>query len=167
VHQLRAAGLSVKQIAAEANVTRMTIARLIGVGCGNCRKTRRLHHEIASRILAVRSPLPVVDDGEYRWTLADDTIGVLPQGFVGSARRSLAWQRRGNCADPDVPTWLFFPSRGDRKTLEAALAVCAGCAVRAECLSYGLQTGSAGIWGGTTEIERQRLKGLRARPVPR
>lgn len=29
-----------------------------------------------------------------------------------------------------------------------AIAVCTGCAVRAECLTYGLATKSFGVWGG-------------------
>ena len=34
--------------------------------------------------------------------------------------------------------------------VNAAKAVCRACAVRAACLSVGLQTSQDGIWGGTT-----------------
>lgn len=37
---------------------------------------------------------------------------------------------------------------------EAAKAVCGRCTVRANCLSYALETMPEGIWGGTTQEER-------------
>jgi WhiB family redox-sensing transcriptional regulator len=66
-----------------------------------------------------------------------------------------AWQNYANCqgVDPD----LFFPARGD-STAEAK-AVCAGCTVRADCLEYALETVQRfGIWGGTAERERRRIR---------
>jgi WhiB family transcriptional regulator, redox-sensing transcriptional regulator len=69
---------------------------------------------------------------------------------------SLGWISRGACrqVDPD----LFFPIAAATspavRQVEAAKAVCARCAVRAECLSYALATMPEGIWGGTTEEER-------------
>jgi WhiB family redox-sensing transcriptional regulator len=77
------------------------------------------------------------------------------------------WGTRGACQDSDPE--LFFPvtSHGPaRRQLEKAKAVCAGCAVRGECLEFALETGQRfGIWGGTTEDERRtlRLKTLRRR----
>jgi WhiB family redox-sensing transcriptional regulator len=153
------AGMSIKAIAKAAPCSRMTVHRILGRGCGGCSKTRRLRPDVASRLLAVASPRPVVADG-YKWTQADETVGVLPEEFVGSLR-NLAWQRRGNCADPAVPTRVFFPGRGDQESLEAARAICTDCPVRQRCLEYGLATNSSGIWGGLSELERQQLRGER------
>jgi WhiB family redox-sensing transcriptional regulator len=60
-------------------------------------------------------------------------------------------------ADPD----LFFPisaSGPARRQAAAAKAVCAGCAVQKQCLSYALAASPVhGVWGGTTEEERRLL----------
>jgi WhiB family redox-sensing transcriptional regulator len=58
-----------------------------------------------------------------------------------------------------APPDLFFPvtAAGPAVTqVIAAKAICRGCPVRAECLSYAVQTSQGhGIWGGTTEEERR------------
>ena len=79
---------------------------------------------------------------------------------VASRAGSLGWMSRGACrqVDPD----LFFPiaaatSPGLRQ-VEAAKAVCGRCAVRANCLSYALETLPEGIWGGTTPEERRAAR---------
>jgi WhiB family redox-sensing transcriptional regulator len=66
---------------------------------------------------------------------------------------------RGDCrqADPE----LFFPItvRGPAaRQTEAAKAICRPCAVRANCLSYALETMPEGIWGGTTLEERRTAR---------
>jgi WhiB family redox-sensing transcriptional regulator len=56
---------------------------------------------------------------------------------------------------------LFFPVTTYGAALHqvsAAKAVCRACAVRAACLSFGLQTSQDGIWGGTTPEERRALR---------
>lgn len=67
-----------------------------------------------------------------------------------------AWMADGLCAEYDLELW--FPERGE--SVEPAKQVCARCAVAAECLEYALGQGSAlhGIWGGTSAIERRRLR---------
>jgi len=67
-----------------------------------------------------------------------------------------SWMRRGACRRPEVPTYLFFPGRGDTKTIAAAKAVCATCPVQADCLAYALRLDQPGIWGNTTARERDR-----------
>jgi WhiB family redox-sensing transcriptional regulator len=82
----------------------------------------------------------------------------------------LAWQRDdwrslGACltADPD----LFFPisaTSGSAGQVGRAKAICAGCPVRADCLRFALDLRDMqGIWGGTTDDERKKLR--RARVV--
>jgi WhiB family redox-sensing transcriptional regulator len=65
---------------------------------------------------------------------------------------------------------LFFPERGDNvaggnATVWAAVAVCTACPVRLECAACGAHE-RHGIWGGTTERERRRLRRMLARGVP-
>ena len=54
---------------------------------------------------------------------------------------------------------LFFPvgARGPAAgEVDRAKAVCADCRVRRQCLQYALATHQMhGVWGGTTEEERQ------------
>ncbi len=69
----------------------------------------------------------------------------------------------GLCAqtDPDA----FFPDKGGATT-RAAKAVCAGCPVRTECLTYALDRGERfGVWGGMSERERHRLLTRELAPV--
>jgi WhiB family transcriptional regulator, redox-sensing transcriptional regulator len=69
------------------------------------------------------------------------------------------WMSRGACQREDPE--LFFPVTTHGAALRqvnAAKAVCRACAVRAACLSFGLQTSQDGIWGGTTPEERRALR---------
>lgn len=73
------------------------------------------------------------------------------------------WKQRAACRGMD--TSLFFPGQGDAYTVRAAVRVCEGCPVAAECLDYCTASGIRfGIWGGYTErrrrieIDRRNLK---------
>jgi WhiB family redox-sensing transcriptional regulator len=75
------------------------------------------------------------------------------------------WSNRAAClsAEPE----LFFPIGSAGASLDevqAAKAVCAGCAVQPQCRDYALSTRQPfGVWGGLDEHERlARLGGLRA-----
>ncbi len=55
-------------------------------------------------------------------------------------------------ADPLV----FFPTTRDG--VDEALAICATCPVRADCLDYAVEARERfGVWGGMTEKQRRRL----------
>ena len=79
---------------------------------------------------------------------------------------STSWMASGACHDIDPE--LFFPitvtGRAVRQ-VNSAKAVCGGCPVRKNCLSYALLTMPHGIWGGTTREERiaMRLRLVRSR----
>ncbi|MEU2357687.1 WhiB family transcriptional regulator [Streptomyces misionensis] len=69
------------------------------------------------------------------------------------------WSERAVCRTTD-PDELFVEGTAQNR----AKAVCTGCPVRLECLSYALDNGiEHGIWGGMTERERRSL--LRRRPM--
>ncbi len=60
----------------------------------------------------------------------------------------------------EVSSWFFDGAVG--KAPEKARRICADCPVQQECLDYALEIPSLeGIWGGTTERERQRLRKLK------
>lgn len=71
----------------------------------------------------------------------------------------LSWQVDANCigVDPDI----FFPERG--ASTKEAKSICAACKAKTDCLNYALDNGEKfGIWGGTSERERRRLRRSRA-----
>jgi WhiB family transcriptional regulator, redox-sensing transcriptional regulator len=65
-----------------------------------------------------------------------------------------AWFKRAECRglDPD----LFQPQHGGDPG--AALRVCAECPVRQQCFEHGMEYRERGIWGGTTERDRKRIR---------
>ena len=69
------------------------------------------------------------------------------------------WRAEGACrtTDPD----LFFPIAVSTpvaaRQVAKAQQICAGCAVRQQCLDFAMQTREpSGIWGGTTPEDRLR-----------
>lgn len=72
---------------------------------------------------------------------------------------SVIWESRAACLDSEPD--LFFPighAGPALRQVAQAKAVCARCHVRLECLQYALATRQAhGVWGGTSEEERQLL----------
>ena len=64
------------------------------------------------------------------------------------------WMVFGACRDADPD--LFFPS--NKEQAKAAVAICATCPVRLDCLDYALDARERfGIWGGTNEKQRRRM----------
>ena len=69
----------------------------------------------------------------------------------------LDWKDQALCAQTDPEA--FFPEKGG--STREAKRVCGSCDVRAECLEYALEHDERfGVWGGMSERERRRLKGL-------
>jgi WhiB family redox-sensing transcriptional regulator len=99
-------------------------------------------------------------------TEADDPLADV--AVLGRLVRREPWMRDGVCVTRDLPVEVFFPTRG--QDVDMAKAICAPCPVRNECLEYALGGGEHfGIWGGTSERERRRIRkrrGLSARPGP-
>lgn len=73
--------------------------------------------------------------------------------------RSQHWRDRAACRDADPG--LFFPEAGE--SARPAMAICAGCPVRAECLRYAFSFPEPwGVWGGTAERDRRRPRAAAA-----
>ncbi len=70
------------------------------------------------------------------------------------------WRDRSACRDSDPD--MFFPvgsTGGAVDQIQAARRVCEACPVRSECLDFALATNQeSGIWGGTTEDERRKVR---------
>lgn len=67
------------------------------------------------------------------------------------------WYEEAACAS--YPAELFFPPSDAPSAANAAKAICQGCPVREECLSFALETAQAeGVWGGMNAGERRRLR---------
>jgi WhiB family redox-sensing transcriptional regulator len=70
------------------------------------------------------------------------------------------WRDQAACRDTDPN--LFFPAGSTGlaiEQIEAAKAVCRSCPVQDACLRFAFETNQeAGIWGGTDEDERRRLR---------
>jgi WhiB family redox-sensing transcriptional regulator len=75
------------------------------------------------------------------------------------------WRGLGACRDEDPD--LFFPisSRGpSARQMGVAKAVCGRCHVQRECLHYAMETRQDhGVWGGTTEEERNLMRRAESR----
>jgi WhiB family redox-sensing transcriptional regulator len=70
-----------------------------------------------------------------------------------------AWHQAAACRGTDPEQ--FFPESGGHRP-DAALAYCAECVVRSECLAVCLELArTPGVWGGTTALERRaRRRGV-------
>ena len=70
------------------------------------------------------------------------------------------WRDQAACRHTDPN--LFFPAGTTGlaiENIEAAKEVCRSCPVQAACLRFAFETNQeAGIWGGTDEDERRRLR---------
>jgi len=78
----------------------------------------------------------------------------------------LAWRADALCAQTDPEA--FFPDKGG--STRDAKRICGECDVRAQCLEWALEHDERfGIWGGTSERERRKLRAGRpavVEPVP-
>lgn len=82
--------------------------------------------------------------GDPAELIARDTLFVKP-----------SWHADAACREHPEVNW--FPERGE--DARPAKAICAGCLVRAECLEAAFEHRvTTGIWGGTSERERRRLR---------
>ena len=85
---------------------------------------------------------------------------------------NLTWQTNAACLGLLDQTGedLFFPPdnpggpkagkgvTGEKERVEKAKAICLTCPVTRECLGYAVDNDCQGVWGGTTEGERRKLR---------
>ena len=97
----------------------------------------------------VRPREEVIDEEHDYLFAADATVLQAPEWALAACRG----------ASPDV----FFPlTAHDAASHREALSFCGECDIRRQCLETALRDPSiVGIWGGTDEVERARLRGRR------
>lgn len=97
-------------------------------------------HEIPGQLELVFDVPALTDD-----LRAELTAHVLP-----------GWQSMGACRSVADDTW--FPDPTDTSVKAAAVDRCSFCPVRRYCLAYALAAEEQyGVWGGTTELQRDVL----------
>ena len=76
---------------------------------------------------------------------------------VAGHLRAEDWRHRAACRSVDPEVFFPVPVEGlaYRTRVAVAKAVCGGCPVRAECLTWALAHQPDGIAGGMTEHERR------------
>src|SRR5271169_2157607 len=98
---------------------------------------------------------------EEEWCLMINTS----QGLLQRRRDANSTDWRDDAACRDVDPDLFFPlgtSGASLLQIDEAKQICRTCPVCVPCLRWALDTGDAGVWGGTTEDERRVHRQLRA-----
>ena len=104
-----------------------------------------------------------------------DLSAVITRGLATSDR--LLWLltgERGACSVSALSPDDWYPvsasAEAARGEAAAAIAVCAACRVREECLELALRNwavGQHGVWGGTVPAERERLRAARVTQLTR
>lgn len=90
-------------------------------------------------------------------TMMSDTSPGLLERQRGTGATD--WRDHAACREMDPD--LFFPigTAGESVVqIDEARQVCRTCPVCGPCLRWALDSGSAGVWGGTTEDERRTLR---------
>ena len=87
-------------------------------------------------------------------------MALSPSHLLSLTVASAEWRRDAACRDTDPD--LFFPvgTTGPAiEQIETAKAVCRQCSAQTLCLEYAIDTNQdSGIWGGTSEEERRKLR---------
>jgi WhiB family redox-sensing transcriptional regulator len=87
------------------------------------------------------------------------TVTILASSLA-LANAQYGWRRYAVCRDTDPD--LFFPVGTTGQALvqiDRAKEVCDQCTVKVDCLEFALETNQdSGIWGGTSEEERRKLR---------
>jgi len=64
------------------------------------------------------------------------------------------WMSKGICND-DNRSLFYSLYISDQR---AAVKICQECPIINECLEYAIKNNEIGVWGGTTEKQRKRLR---------
>jgi Transcription factor WhiB len=104
-----------------------------------------------------------------------DLSALITRGFAMNDRALwLLMVERGACSTSDLSPDDWYPvgasAEAARCEAAGAIAVCAACRVREECLELALRNwavGQHGVWGGTVPAERERLRAARVTQLTR
>ena len=84
--------------------------------------------------------------------MKNSTLVAVPDVLLSRLRP--AWHADALCREYPMLDW--FPQSGSHPV--AATAVCRRCLVNNECLAAACDNHEAGVWGGTTQNQRVRLR---------
>jgi hypothetical protein len=97
--------------------------------------------------------------------ISPDLIAPLAAGRLADQALAARVARYARCADSGLDPDEWFPVSIEpgraRQEAAAAIAVCAGCPVRGQCLELSLRhwgIGKHGVWGGLVAADRARLR---------
>lgn len=93
---------------------------------------------------AIEEPEPIDDRDQFLAAMAE---------LLEERVEQRHWRSKAACIGR--PLWLFFPGRGDGKTLAAARKVCASCIVRRDCETAHSTIRGPGVYAGLTERQRR------------
>ncbi len=106
------------------------------------------HHRGGTSVVAV-APVAV------RRPSADISDLLLDLAEIVEERNEQPWRAEAACRNR--PSYLWFPARGDRETLDRAIRICRACMVRDECRAANLDK-REGVYGGLTVNARSDLR---------
>jgi hypothetical protein len=147
LRRLSAAGVSAAAVAALLDLPGVTAGTLRAISGG---EVERVDYRTGAAVLAVMVP---TDDRDTSWTADAE----CRRPYVTSVARSYGLAR-------GVDLFFATPGSGRHECPErlAAVAICGTCRVKDECLAYALAAPGffpeVGIWGGTTDNERNKLR---------
>jgi hypothetical protein len=111
---------------------------------------------------------PVTSDAVSSRSLAAVISPGRMESPVPASTDQAAWDqvaRYARCTDGALDPDEWFPISADagmaRQQAAAAIAVCAACPVRGQCLALSLRhwdIGQHGVWGGLVAADRARLR---------
>ncbi len=85
--------------------------------------------------------------------------GEPPNPLLDVLRSRPPWMASAACRDrPEVDFFPAAPRRGEAPDVGPALAVCATCPVADECRAYAVANAEVGVWGATTDRDRQERR---------
>ena len=67
-----------------------------------------------------------------------------------------SWMADGLCRQVDPALW--FPTDDMTQSPREAIRICSTCPVKARCLAFALEHLETGVWGGTTDADRRRMR---------
>lgn len=70
------------------------------------------------------------------------------------------WQEEAVCGGEDTNIFFTDERRAQRSIIGS---ICGMCPVQAECLTFAIVYNMHGIWGGTTDKEREKLSSVQVK----
>jgi hypothetical protein len=123
---------------------------------GNVMSAHAASEAVTSDDVTSRPPAAVI---------SPDLIAQLAAGRLADQALAARVARYARCADSGLDPDEWFPVSIEpgraRQEAAAAIAVCAGCLVRGQCLELSLRhwgIGKHGVWGGLVAADRARLR---------